>query len=220
MRRLFLFGFVAMVVGIGAASVPVAAQKAVSSQEQMTAARNKSWTMNAKRPQRSVSEHKWFNNGDVVRTVTSVFEYLSDDRLRTLVRTVDSERVTEYENIRIGEIRYKRNHKMPWAIAEVVEAPASYSGPIAAGENRSVRQWTSESVFLDSLSATLFEQITVTPNEKTGLEMSEMRYWFGPDGSMLREEIIMGTAFPRIVTEEIVRTYEYDPVLKIAAPIP
>jgi hypothetical protein len=64
----------------------------------------------------------------------------------------------------------------------------------------------------------LFEWVLINANGPE-LMFTELRKWIGEDGLPYREETVRGKLSPREETAKRVVTYEYDPKIKIEAPI-
>ncbi len=166
--------------------------------------------------------HEGYKDGSIDSTVTILYQYLSDDHYRSLRTSVKSDGgKIESEEIRIGGFLYTRETPVGWSVSEL--SKQGYGTGTGTGSGGAMRlpavQYSVEPVFLGSWPAELFEEIKITDDDNA-IQFTETRYWIGSDGSLLQEEIVEGSLFPRVVKKRTVRTYEYDPNIKIEAPIP
>lgn len=173
------------------------------------------------RQRRVERNNEMFENGVVVRSDYSLHEYLAEDRERYLRRATEGGKTSESESIFIGHFRYTRSDDGPWTKTDVrIGGSGSGSGNgSGSGSSCSVRQLTGESVFVGNFPARLFEEIEVTRHDD-GLLVEEDRTWIGENGDLLQEESIKGTFSPRNIITRSTAKYEYDPKIKIEAPIP
>lgn len=121
----------------------------------------------------------------------------------------------ETEQIIIEGRKFFKEKGMPWKVEEPRYFPPSYRGPV--NSSNECRQITVEDVFLDGVNAKLYYSLVFKPGKK-GLDLEESKYWFGIDGMLLRTETVSGSYLPRIVTERVVKTYEYNPSETVVAP--
>lgn len=169
-----------------------------------------------KRSVETISEE--YLDGVVVLTVTRVYQYLASDNYRFHHKTQTSAGITtETEEIRVGHFLYRRDNSGPWTKEELRNSLPNYRGAVSPSRME-LSQITVESVFLGSFLAELYEDLIVA-NGRSGLDLTEKRLWIGQDGSLLQEETVNGTFSPRVVSKRTITKYEYDPNIKIEAPI-
>ena len=82
----------------------------------------------------------------------------------------------------------------------------------------SCTQYTVEAVFLNGMSVKLFERLDIrTVGDE--LRFAESRNWIGEDGLPYREENVSGRLSPRIEMARETVTFDYNPNIKIEAPV-
>ncbi|HMO81704.1 MAG TPA: hypothetical protein PKD24_13020 [Pyrinomonadaceae bacterium] len=158
-------------------------------------------------------------DGQVVVLTRRVFEY-SDSRMRAVRNIQEGDVTNETERIDADGFYYIRENRGPWEKHSSMSSLVTTSGLFPIPSFSIVcEQISVEDTFLDHRPARLFEKISIGRSEY-GFTLGERNYWFREDGALLRFEETKGTFSPRILQEREVTTYEYDPSIKIEAPIP
>lgn len=172
------------------------------------------------RQRRVERNNEMFENSVVVKSDYSLYEYLADDKSRYVSRRMEGGKTSETESIFLGYFRYTRTDNGPWTKTDMRAVGDFGTGSgSSAGGGCAVRQLTVESVFIGNFPARLFEKIDISKHDD-GLLVEEERTWFGENGDLLQEESITGTYSPRTMMIRTSVKYEYEPNIKIDAPIP
>lgn len=174
--------------------------------------------------QKLLAERSWrvetktdtIENGSVITTVTKTHEQLLPDKMRFLIVEKNGGKENRSELIRIGFMEYRRENDKPW-ISIDTRGSGNGSGS-GSGTSVSCAQYTEEPDFVSGISARKQRQFLI---ERTanGLSFDDFLIWFNQDGSFIKSERIKGLLEPRIEKTHSVVTYEYDPNIKIEAPI-
>jgi hypothetical protein len=174
--------------------------------------------------QKMLAERSWrietktdsMENGSVIMTETKIHEQLLPDKTRFLIIEKNGSKENRSELIRIGFMEYRRENDKPW-ISIDTRGSGSGSGS-GSGTSVSCAQYTEELDFVGGISARKQIQFLIerAPN---GLSFDDFRIWLNQDGSFVRSERIKGLLEPRIEKTHSVVTYEYNPNIKIEAPI-
>lgn len=157
-------------------------------------------------------------NGVVTRSVLQVHEVLLPNLSRNYTKTKEGDKVTEWEQITIDHMQYTRKDGGNWTKVDLRQAGYGSGSGSGSGSSQQCSQFSVESAFLDGRAVEMFEWLLVDGSSKE-LSFRELRKWIGPDGLPYREENILGKLVPREEKEKRVTTYEYEPNIKIEAPI-
>jgi hypothetical protein len=158
-------------------------------------------------------------DGVVTTSNTYVSEYLLPDRKRYYSQKVEDGKVTEFEQITIDHWEYTRTDGGAWKKVDLRgQAGGTGYGSGSGSAGMSCRQFSVENVIISGVSAKLFESLDVT---SLGQELSfhESKHWIGEDGTPHRTEQFKGRLHPRVETFREITTYDYNPNIKIEAPI-
>ncbi len=137
------------------------------------------------------------------------------------VKTVDG-KSTRIEQINIDGVKYCKRDSRDWAISESYCIGGSGSG---GPSNIITETFAKETVSFEGEKATLLTNSITYKNQysKTadtdGPSYWETKYWLSSDGLILRYESRKGLASDPKPTSTIVERYEYDPKIKVEAPI-
>ncbi len=161
-----------------------------------------------------------YEGGVLKTTEYQLEEWLADDHWRDLKRSMTDEGAVERETILIGHFRYERKNQEPWIkIDTCTEVPGYGSGSGSVSGGCSVSQLTVEPVFLGNFPARMFEYLRVK-NSKDGMLIDEERTWIGDNGGLLQEEMLQAMLSPRQLLSRSLVKYEFEPNIRISAPIP
>jgi hypothetical protein len=168
--------------------------------------------------------------GDELKSVqTNTNEFVPPDKRHNVleVKMFDMKRNFLTETIRIGNDEYKRENGGEWTKRTKTEASQSPNNPIKTIENNS-KFYLTENVKLGSQTANLYEAFVenkvLTPT-RAGNEPAETtfyrkeRRWINRDGLLIKFEMEDESQQMRKVVTRQTSTYEYDPNIKIEAPI-
>jgi hypothetical protein len=167
---------------------------------------------------RRLNVYETFNdrNGAPVKTVKTMTERIAPDRFRL----IDESKGQKIEKIQIGSKTYQREGTGEWKEGK------SSSGLIIGGGCGSVVEFESYKVLknssLDGETANLYEMtsklINMNCSANSKSEFQTKRFLISKDGLLLKTENIYEDAEKKSLRRETT-TYEYDPKIKIEAPI-
>lgn len=195
----------------------LAQSKLISSQE-FIAGTTKKFSNVFERSRRVESITETISDGVVQKTVLNIYDYLHPARTRIYIKTTAGEKVSETEQIFIDHMRYDRKDGGAWMQVDMRQLGAGVSTGMGAGTPQSCDEYSVEPVILNGMSMQLFERLSVDGNGKE-LLFTALKKWIGEDGFPYRTESTKGKLFPRDERQRLVMSYEYDPSIKIEAPI-
>lgn len=125
--------------------------------------------------------------------------------------------------IEIGDSYYCRKNDGEWVRSK---SACGTGGGIGGGPS-DVRssKYTVEEIKIDKKKAKLYTSYITYKNtfsprsDKENLYYWENKFWLNSDGFVIREELKRGLLSPERLDEQESKTYEYDPNIKIEAPI-
>jgi hypothetical protein len=197
----------------------VAQKKAITRSEYSKAVYSQlSWGL-GKRIHRIETLEESFENGVVVKSQTTIYEGLPPDRSRYYTKTIANGKVTEFERITIDYMLYTRKDGGAWTKIDLRQQGGTGSGS-GSGASGSIAcsQYSVENTFLEGIATKLFESVQVT-EEASELKFEEERNWLDEEGLTRRIEQVRGKLYPRVEQNRRIVTYDYNPDLKIEAPI-
>jgi len=170
-----------------------------------------------------VSKH-YKNLGDAspYYSANEVSEYAPPDRKRDVREVTNEKGTTLTETITIGQKRYTRQNKEGWKELKPSDnrSFSTLSGD-ALGNQTTVEVKYKGKTTIKNQSADLYE-ITTTRNYNDprfrSTTVSVERFWFNKDGMFLKKENQSKVDDVKFIVD-IVWEYEYDPSIKIEAPI-
>lgn len=214
----FVLGLFVLAVVLSLGVEANAQRRMISAREYMlplSAPKERSW----EKSRREETTDETFANGAVVRSVVTVNEVLLPDHSRYYGKETVDGVTTEFEQIKIEFMLYKRTNKGPWTKIDLRGSGGTGSGNgSGAGISRLCDQYSVEDVVINSKQAKLYEAIVIN-SDTNELKFNEVRRWVSDTGLPYREEVVSGKLSPREETKRTVTTYEYDPNIKIEAPI-
>ena len=212
-----VFGLLVMGIAL-AAAFPVSAQKkAMSFREYYEGVYPKPAIPWHERSRRVENVRETLENGNVIRSETRLSEVLEPDRSRVYTKTVQAGKVTELEVITIEHMQFTRKDGGQWSKLDLRTQGTGIGSGTGSGSS-SCSQYTVEPVFVNGMTAKLFEELNIT-SDKNELTFTESRHWVGEDGLPYRQEYLSGKVSPRIETSRNVTTFDYTANFKIEAPI-
>ena len=164
---------------------------------------------------RIVRKTENIENGVVVSSVETISEDLLPDRYRYVRIEKKGGEETSYETIQIGEMEYTRTNNGAWTSKKIGGSGSGSAGGVGYS---SCVQYTEESDFVGGQSARKLRKLEIRNGEK-GLLFNDSMKWYNQQGQFLRTEIITGAFEPRSENYREVVAYEYNPNIKIEAPI-
>ncbi|HRI04396.1 MAG TPA: hypothetical protein PLL77_11700 [Pyrinomonadaceae bacterium] len=159
-----------------------------------------------------------FVNGAVVSSIYTVEQVLLPNRARFYEKEINGGVIIENERITIDFMQYTRKNNEPWVKVDMRGVAMGIGTGTGTGTLQNCEQYTVEDSFLNGQPMQMFEWISINANTKE-LRFREMRRWIGQSNLPYREETVTGNLSPREETTKRVITYEYDPAIKIEAPI-
>jgi hypothetical protein len=214
-RKLWLLTLL-LVFALASFSELIAQRQIISSREYSEAAYNREnkWY---EKSRRVVSIDETFSNGAVTKSIMIVSEVLLPDKERFYSKSTSGNKVAEYERIKIDYMEYTRIDGGAWTKVDLRQTGGT--GGLSTGSgSTSCDQYSVEATWLNSMSVQLFEALTIE-NKGNELWFRESRHWIGENKLPYQTEMVKGKFSPRDVTSRLVTTYEYDPAIKIEAPI-
>jgi hypothetical protein len=210
--------FVLFAIFCLAATISAAAQQQISREEfyrQFYAANTKT----SETTHREIVKEESYKAGKVEKTSEILDEFVTPDRRHYVyVSKIGGKDNLKFELIQIGSTYYCRDEGK-WRKSESWCANGSVRGGIPDVVSS---EFTSEEAKLDNRSATLYRQNMTYKNTYTpGKVLSYLKenFWISADGLLLRFEIEYGTIKPPEINTKFTHTYEYDPKIKIVAPV-
>ena len=151
-----------------------------------------------------------------------MYEYHLPDRIRYLhLETVDG-KTKRTEQINIGETKYCRKGDAEWTLTKTYCVGGSGSGGPSSIVKEVFRrektrlQGKPSLVYLEKIT---YRNVHSKTAESDGLSFWESKYWIDNEGFIRRYETRRGLVKDLTASFEMVETYEYDPRIKIEAPI-
>ncbi len=198
-----------------AATFSFAQTRQISANEFYTSSYNAQKLMN-ERSSRMVTKTDTMENGATVKSISKIYERLLPDRERFVTTEKIGDKETRSEYIRIGYMEYRRENNEPWTSKDL---RGSGNGSGGGSGSVSCAQFTEEIVTIDGTAARKLRQYMVERTPE-GLSYDDMTSWFDQNsGLLLKSERFKGLLEPRVEKSQSVTTYEYDPNIKIEAPI-
>lgn len=211
-RTILIFLFVCV------ASISSRAQTKQVSYNEFYKANSAAQKLLSERSSRMETKTDDLENGTIVKSVTKIYERLLPDRERFLTTEKIGDKETSSEMIRIDYMEYRRQNNQPWTAKDLREG-GSGSGSGIGGSGSACLQYTEESVSFDGAPARKLRQYIITSTSE-GFSFDDTISWFDQtSGLFLKSERTKGLLEPRVERTHSVTTYEYDPNIKIEAPI-
>ena len=170
---------------------------------------------------RKVSTSENYKDGKLSRTVEWIYEYLVPDTIRYQNTETFEGKRRRVEQININKAIYCRRDSGDWKISQ-----SSCVGGTGSGISNVVSsRYSIEKANLNGKKMMLYQQYTIYKDsysinsDKEGLSYWEAKYWLNDEGLIIREESKSGLIEPHRINRFTVDTYEYNPKLKIEAPI-
>lgn len=169
----------------------------------------------SERSWRVITKTDTMNGGSIIKSITKTHEQLLPDKTRFLVVEKEGDKETRNEFVSIGSMEYRRENDGPWTSKD---ARGTGIGSGSGSGIISCAQYTEDADFISGISARKLRQYLI---EKTpeGLSFDDYRAWFDQNGLFVRSERTKGLLEPRLEKTYSIATYEYNPNIKIDAPI-
>ena len=134
-------------------------------------------------------------------------------------------RITYFEKIRIGEVEYNKNKNGVWTKKTVVPPQPS---PLIRNNSHTAKYFLTENVRLENEVVDLYEMESQYNNQSTeprtgrtaqSVGCLKQKSWINKKGLTLRTELIDEDEESRKIKSRRILVYQYDPNIKIEAPI-
>jgi hypothetical protein len=187
--------------------------KQITSNEYFTS-NSKAHSLMSERSWRMEMKTDTLNGASIVKSITKTHERLLPDRERFVATEKIGDKETRSELIRVGFMEYRRENNEPWISKDL----RGSGGGIGNSGGFACIQHTEEADAVGGIPARKLRQYSI---EKTseGLSFDDMAVWLDSNGFFLKSERIKGLLEPRTEKSRSVVTYEYEPNIKIEAPI-
>lgn len=175
----------------------------------------------------SSESYKSVNDSSPYYFTSEITEYILPDRRHYILERKTELNTTREETISIGQRKYSRQNNEVWK--ELLPVGNNNGGGSGSGSGFSGSPLNYEKTIeykykgketVKNQKADLYEVLTTTkynsPNFRATTIMTE-RFWFDKDGMFLKTEI--ESKINNKVNSHTVREYEYDPKIKIEAPV-
>ena len=177
------------------------------------------------RAYRSNTVNVFYKNGSAASTSTtkSIREFIPPDRVHYVFEAKDAKSTTRYELIRIGEKTYTRANDEEWKEGGSGSGMGSGigDGDTAVKIERSEKRILKKGVLLNKQKVDFYEtEVTVKyiyPNQTYTTVYSDS-YWFNAGGMYVKTESVYLDNSSKNTSRNTTE-YEYNPKIKIAAPI-
>lgn len=218
MKKKFWLLTLLLVFALASFSELTAQRQIITSKEYYDAAYN-SESKWYEMSRRVVSTDETFSNGAVIKSIMTVSEVLLPNRERFYRKSVEGNKIAEYEQVKIDYMEYTRIDGGTWTKVDLRQSGRGSGIGSGLGTGHiSCSQYSVEPTSLNGLSMRLFEFLIIE-NKDHELWFRESRHWIGENKLPYQTETVKGKFSPRDVTSRLVTTYEYDPNIKIEAPI-
>lgn len=219
MNRVNLFlGLFAIISGL-VFSIDVYAQRKIITSKEYYEGISKPGVKYYEKSRRVETTEETITDGVVTKSALRINEALLPNRDRKYAKITEGGKVSEFEQITIDYMQYTRKDGAAWTKVDLRQSGyGSGSGTGVGGSSRQCDQYSVDSTSINGRSMQLFEWLLIDSNGNE-LLFHEMRKWIGDDGLPYRGEDVKGKLSPREEIKRTVTTYEYDPTIKIEAPI-
>jgi hypothetical protein len=165
---------------------------------------------------REKSVEEIYDDGKLSATVDNVTEFIPPDKYRYITVETFGEKSRRSEMIDIGGIFYCREDEGQWTRPE----NGCLGGGAGSGRIPAVDQKiTFEETKLDDADAKLYQEYMTYLYPKDKLSYNLDKFWINDKGLILRREMEDGSVEPRFLRSRRTVTYEYNPKIKIEAPV-
>ncbi len=211
-------------------TVNIYGQRKEISAEQFTDLKDKATKKTGKTSHRVINERLLYTtDGKKIQQLENIStEFLPTGRTRTISKVINYEinRSVDQEYITIDKVTFRRVDGGEWRIFD--EKKITRPNKNFEIEQKSRKYYLTENVNFESQTLDLIEfeeeYISKFTNPRTGkiieTELHQIwKFWIGKDRLMLRGELISEKSSPKMLAVRGVWNYEYDPNIKIEAPI-
>jgi len=214
MKMKFRMTFILTIVCLNAAFV--FGQEKALEKDAFDSAVNGAQKKLAKQAYRRTNVYEMFDDRDSEPTKSSktVTEIALSGAIRWLVESDGK----KYEMILVDGKRYKKEDGGPWKLDE----SAGGYGRGCGAETKDLSYKVKEKSDLNGKKANLYESVQkmlgISCGKESADELWTERYWIGEDGTLLKSESIFEDIGKKSMRRDV-SVYEYDPNIKIEAPV-
>ena len=221
-RALRLFGLLLLTAGTAAS---IAAQEKRITEAEITALRNKAAEkLNGQKYRIKMTSGVYRNPNSKTPTWTnnSIIEYAPEGS-RSITEINNNGQRSLSEMITLGERRFMKTNNEAWEELPATQGFGGGSGVAVSSEEkvkRGVEYKYLGKKMVDDRETDLYEIKTttkITSRGKTGVSVVTERFWFSRDNQFIKTE--SESRYDDKPVQHTVRRYEYDPNIKIVAPI-
>ena len=195
-------------------SKSIYAQKRLISGDEFRSAIEKAEKISGVFPRRHIIKEIFYENGKILKIVDFLWEAMSSENYRIIKTEKSNDNMKKYEEIRVGLDVFKRENDAGWKKEDwefnhgLVEQDIQIIGcseftKELVGENQ------------NTLSLNYFS----IGKDNSGLNYDEETFLIGETGFLIKKDFFKGQLNPRNVKWHQTFIYEYDPNIKIEAPI-
>lgn len=199
-----------------AATAALAQTKQITSNEFFTSS-SKAHSLMSGRSWRMETKTDTLDGASIVKSITKIHERLQPDRERFVMTEKIGDKETRSEFIRIGFMEYRRENNEAWVSKDLRGGGGDGIGMGNSGGFACI-QYTEEADAVGGMPARKLRQYSIEKSSE-GLSYDDMAIWLDSNGFFLKSERIKGLLEPRTEKTKSVVTYEYEPNIKIEAPI-
>jgi len=198
----------------------VAQEKQISRDEYIAASRN-AYTKARGLNRRNVTKIQTFTDGKLTWDEQWQYEYDLPDNIHYVHVVSTNGKTIRTEEVDIAKTRYCKRDDAPWQPV----TSSCIGGGTGGSPMNDTTKYSVEKVKLDGKDVSLYRQNTSYKDnysktkDTEGLSFSELKMWINKDGLMVRQEQTSGLIDPKTVRHSTIDTYEYDPKIKVEAPI-
>ncbi len=181
------------------------------------------WKQQSKQKTYRIKTVSEFGVNGISNKSEDLSEYEPTDKQRFVSELKTPRLTTKIETIRIGEKKYTRKNSGEWkevAIEKKTLPKGNNKIVVEADEYRYIGQETVSGQNTEVYERNTKHKITSEKSSKESFSTIKVKYWFNKDGLMLKTE--METEIVSGIAKSFSRRtsiYEYDPNIKIEAPI-
>jgi len=198
-------------------SVALAQTKQITASEFFTS-NSKAHSLIRERSYRLETVTDTLNGTSVIKSITKIHERLLPDRERFVATEKIGDKETRSEFIRIGFMEYRRENNEPWVSKDLRGSGNGIGTGSGSTGSISCAQYTEEADAVNGTPARKLRQYIIGQTPE-GLSFDDMSVWLDSNGLFLKSARVKGLLEPRVEKTQSLVTYEYDPNIKIEAPI-
>lgn len=205
-------------------AVNVFAQVKQITEKEYAEATRAAYPKSENKSRRIINQTEVYRNGALSRTEEYIYEYILPDKYRYIYTLQSDGPISKVEIIKIGSAYYCRKNDGEWTQSKALCSRGGGGG--FGGPSKFISSsFTVEVVMIGGKKTKLYRSYSTyketyyANKEKEGLSYWENKFWLNKDGFVIRKETKIGSLEPEQIKSRYITAYEYDPDLKIEAPI-